>query len=429
MCAYSQGWLEITPPELSQIESFQKFDSERNGYEIYAWGMDAGFRFSATFAPTAFASVTGEICDYDPFPRYTPLFLGSVAKVSDDPPAVLSIYSSVPGCFFVVPHADLFLDSIASPLTRINIFDLLDYCPAVVAVKPHLPTSTYVHAWDSLYHSNDGGISFQGLSRICNSSTVSACPDFLVFHPQIDGLGFAGGTTRSCESSYLFRTVDNGLTWIPVLDVPVRSLLFDRFFPETMYVASDSGVFRSVDSGQIWLSIKQGGFCSIEAEVSDVNTLYAGSLSGEIWKSSNAGGQWTIFNNSFTNEPVIGLHKIVTTDTIIACATDGVFKVYGSFVVTVNEEPFISTEVQIHQNYPNPFNPSTTIRFSIPGSAEVSLKIFNLLGEEVTTLASGHREAGTHSIQWDATGQPSGVYFYRLSTNDFVQTRKLVLLR
>jgi hypothetical protein len=83
----------------------------------------------------------------------------------------------------------------------------------------------------------------------------------------------------------------------------------------------------------------------------------------------------------------------------------------------------------LFQNYPNPFNPSTTIRFLIPRSAEVSLKIFNLLGEEVATLISGHRDAGTHSVQWDAAGLPSGVYFYRLQAGEFVETRKLVLLR
>jgi len=86
-------------------------------------------------------------------------------------------------------------------------------------------------------------------------------------------------------------------------------------------------------------------------------------------------------------------------------------------------------EFALNQNYPNPFNPSTTITFLIPRSGEVSLRIFNLLGEEVTTLVTGIREAGTHTVQWDATGQPSGVYFYRLRAGEFVETRKLVLLR
>ncbi len=89
----------------------------------------------------------------------------------------------------------------------------------------------------------------------------------------------------------------------------------------------------------------------------------------------------------------------------------------------------IPLEFTLSQNYPNPFNPSTTMSFSIQNRAEVSLKIFNFLGEEVATLVSGNRDAGTHTVQWDATGQPSGVYFCRLLTTDFVQTEKLVLVR
>lgn len=97
------------------------------------------------------------------------------------------------------------------------------------------------------------------------------------------------------------------------------------------------------------------------------------------------------------------------------------------------------------QNYPNPFNPSTTIEFTLPQSAFVTLKVYNLLGEEVAALVSEQRMAGIHKINWDARGLASGVYLYRLEAGDpstslpraesrgsgrgFVQTRKLILLR
>jgi hypothetical protein len=83
----------------------------------------------------------------------------------------------------------------------------------------------------------------------------------------------------------------------------------------------------------------------------------------------------------------------------------------------------------LKQNYPNPFNPSTTIEFALPKSAFVTLKVYNLLGEEVATLVAEQRAAGIHRINWEARGLASGVYLYRLDTGEFVETRKLILLR
>lgn len=94
------------------------------------------------------------------------------------------------------------------------------------------------------------------------------------------------------------------------------------------------------------------------------------------------------------------------------------------------------TTFSLDQNYPNPFNPSTTIRFSLPAAAHVSLTVVNLLGEEVATLVARGMEAGTHLVQWDASGIPSGIYFYRLEAKPgvdgqgaFIETRRLVLLK
>jgi len=90
----------------------------------------------------------------------------------------------------------------------------------------------------------------------------------------------------------------------------------------------------------------------------------------------------------------------------------------------------------LSQNYPNPFNPSTNIQFSIPKTEFVTLKIFNLLGQEVTTLFSEKLKAGKYKYEWDAGSLASGVYLYRLSVGslsgeagDYVETRKMVLMK
>jgi hypothetical protein len=87
------------------------------------------------------------------------------------------------------------------------------------------------------------------------------------------------------------------------------------------------------------------------------------------------------------------------------------------------------TAFTLSQNYPNPFNPTTTISFSLPHSGNVSLRVFNVLGQEVATLVNGFTAAGSHEVQFDATNLASGVYFYELVSGDFAQVKKMTLMK
>jgi hypothetical protein len=103
-----------------------------------------------------------------------------------------------------------------------------------------------------------------------------------------------------------------------------------------------------------------------------------------------------------------------------------------SSVTSVQQQPqsnAIPKSFVLSQNYPNPFNPSTTIAFSIPQGSKVSLKVYNILGQEVANLVDDYRQAGAYSVQFNASKLASGVYFYRLQANDFAQTKKLLLLK
>ena len=89
----------------------------------------------------------------------------------------------------------------------------------------------------------------------------------------------------------------------------------------------------------------------------------------------------------------------------------------------------VPAEHALFQNYPNPFNPSTTIRYGLPQASHVNLAVFNTLGQQVAQLVSGEQEAGLYEVQFDGSSLTSGVYFYRLQAGDFVQTKKLTVLR
>ncbi len=91
----------------------------------------------------------------------------------------------------------------------------------------------------------------------------------------------------------------------------------------------------------------------------------------------------------------------------------------------------VTTPVEfiLHQNYPNPFNPTTNIKFSIPTESKVKMKIFNSLGKEIEVIYNGQLSPGTHSIQWNGADYASGVYFYRLETENMILTNKMLLLK
>ncbi|NWG29627.1 MAG: T9SS type A sorting domain-containing protein [Ignavibacteriaceae bacterium] len=102
----------------------------------------------------------------------------------------------------------------------------------------------------------------------------------------------------------------------------------------------------------------------------------------------------------------------------------------GSFEYSdVVEVEVVPDQFELSQNYPNPFNPSTTIRFSLPQAAQIKINLYNMLGEQVANIAEGMYESGFHKVTFNAIGLPSGTYVYRLESSEFVQVKKMVLIK
>lgn len=107
----------------------------------------------------------------------------------------------------------------------------------------------------------------------------------------------------------------------------------------------------------------------------------------------------------------------------------GAVKVLISTAIDDEFDNLLPTAYALAQNYPNPFNPSTSIDYSLPRAGYISLKVYNVIGQEVATLYEGFRAAGNHRVEFQASDKPSGIYFYRLTYQDGSETKKMLLVK
>ncbi len=110
-----------------------------------------------------------------------------------------------------------------------------------------------------------------------------------------------------------------------------------------------------------------------------------------------------------------------------AIVADGQYRSIAASIGTSTDP--LPEDFRLDQNYPNPFNPATEISFRLPAAADVTLEVYNITGQKVATLVEGNLAAGTHKVTWDGRDHSSGVYFYRLDTPGFSDTRKMILLK
>jgi hypothetical protein len=137
------------------------------------------------------------------------------------------------------------------------------------------------------------------------------------------------------------------------------------------------------------------------------------------------------FRSIFTFKKGVGLIRNSYNSGSVDVTWSNEHFLLNSIITSINRQVSSSTpsSVLLFQNYPNPLNPSTSISFTIPKHTDVRLQIFNLLGQLVETLADEDKQPGTYSVSWDGSNRPSGLYFYRMTAGEFMQTKKAILIR
>jgi hypothetical protein len=149
-----------------------------------------------------------------------------------------------------------------------------------------------------------------------------------------------------------------------------------------------------------------------------------------ILRTSDGGNTWLKQSNPSTSS----LRSVWFTDANNGTAVGD----YGTLLRTTNGGvTFIGKDNNItnpkefilSQNYPNPFNPNTTINYSLPKQSNVKIKVYNILGKEILTLVNENKPQGNYSVEFNANNLSSGVYFYILSTGQFTQVKKMILIK
>jgi hypothetical protein len=186
------------------------------------------------------------------------------------------------------------------------------------------------------------------------------------------------------------RSTNKGLTWTTISNTPTAMRgLSDHTFSNTLFVGGNNGVFITQNGGLNWANY--GSFTlSATPVVAKQTGVFAGTTG-----SANGGVWWATI-------PLTGIKQISNS---------------------------VPDKFLLKQNYPNPFNPSTSIEFQIAKTGFASLKVYDLNGKEISNLVNQNLSAGTYKIDFNSEGLSSGIYFYTLKTNNFQETKRMVLIK
>ncbi len=239
------------------------------------------------------------------------------------------------------------------------------------------------------------------------------------------------------DLGFLSKTTNGGNNWQQT-NLPGFVYAHKIFFTDINngYVILDttsflSKILKTSNGGINWIEVNPGlqnHFWSIYFPNS--NTGYITGAGGNIIKTTDAGNSWTVtwtggwnvtFRDIYFFDPYKGF--ACGGNSLILKTTNGGF---------IGIEP-ISNEIpedfSLSQNYPNPFNPSTNIKFAIPKAAFVRLAVYDMLGREVESLVNQQITSGTYEVNWNASNFSSGIYLYKLETNDFQIVKKMSLIK
>ncbi|MFZ1289660.1 MAG: YCF48-related protein [Melioribacteraceae bacterium] len=231
------------------------------------------------------------------------------------------------------------------------------------------------------------------------------------------------------DKGTILRTEDKGITWSALESLTTNQLsgVYFTNAEEGIAIGTNGTILKTENSGEAWEIRNSGTYSDLNSVFfkDKNNGIIVGEL-GVILRTIDGGENWHIEESGINNS----LYGVGIKDSIELAVGDNGKILRNIFKKEITDtNTIIPTEYFLEQNYPNPFNPGTTIEYSIPQKSQVTIKVYDLLGREITTLINEEKPAGNYFVKFDGGSLTSGVYFYRLQSNSFSQTRKLLLLK
>jgi len=237
----------------------------------------------------------------------------------------------------------------------------------------------------------------------------------------------------------VYRSTNNGVIW---QNDSIRSTNSNSVYTRSLFVYGNyifagtwgGGIYRSIihDSNGLRWNVPDTAPSNqyIQSFAASGNLLFVGTDGGGVYMSKDSGNIWEAINYELTDTNAISL--AVSGGYLFAGTETTVWKRSIQNILSGVNEAIAQAPtalVQLFSNYPNPFKTSTTISYFLPESVPVMLKVYNALGEEITTLVNGKMDVGQHSVSFSCDGLPNGVYFYRLTSGKDALSGEMAVVR
>lgn len=242
-----------------------------------------------------------------------------------------------------------------------------------------------------------------------------------------------GGSPGSTDGGVIIKTVDGGNNWTINKD-SIDSRLEGIFFSDQNYgwvVGGGNGpkILKTTDGGITWVektSPVYADFNSVEFVNSNIGWVVGSD--GKIIHTVDGGETWEVQESGLLGY-LLEIDMVDSLKGYICGFGDNILITYNGGITDVEKYEHSVNEYKLFENYPNPFNPTTKIKYSVPQSEIVIIKVYDVLGKEIKTLVNGYKQSGTNEIDFDASELASGIYFYRMISGNYLETKKMLLLR